>query len=260
MTRLLRDGLEAGGIGFSTTTSDTHNDGDGNPVPSRFADRREFIELARVSGEYEGTSLELLPHGATDLGPFDDETAELMIAMSAIAQRPLNWNVIQPDGQEPRLVPRQAGGRRPGGGPRRQGRRSDDAGRHEGAVLVPRRLRARRVRRLGGDHERVDRGEAAGARRPAPARAGGAGRRHPEHAPPGEVARPRDRRDVRAGHRRVRRPPGRRHRRRARQGAVRHAGRHRHRRRVADDVQPWHPGPERADWEARLRSGTTRGR
>ena len=96
MVRLLRDGLEAGGFGFSTTTSDTHNDGDGNPVPSRFADRREFIELARVCGEYEGTSLELLPQGATGLGPFADDVADLMITMSATARRPLNWNVIQP--------------------------------------------------------------------------------------------------------------------------------------------------------------------
>ena len=96
MTRLLRDGLEAGGFGFSTTTSDTHNDGEGNPVPSRFAEAREFIELARVCGEYEGTSLELLPQGATGLGPFGDDVAELMITMSATARRPLNWNVIQP--------------------------------------------------------------------------------------------------------------------------------------------------------------------
>ena len=96
MTQLLRDGLEAGGLGFSTTTSATHNDAAGSPVPSRFADRREFIEFARVTGEYEGTCLELLPRGATDLGPFDEETAELMIEMSVIAQRPLNWNVISP--------------------------------------------------------------------------------------------------------------------------------------------------------------------
>lgn len=96
MIRLLRDGLEAGGFGFSTTTSATHNDGDGNPVPSRFADARELVELARACGDYEGTSLELLPKGATDAGPFADDVAELMITMSAAARRPLNWNVIQP--------------------------------------------------------------------------------------------------------------------------------------------------------------------
>jgi N-acyl-D-aspartate/D-glutamate deacylase len=96
MKQLLRDGLAAGALGFSTTTSATHNDASGRPVPSRFADEREFLELARVCGEVPGTSLELLPRGATDLGPFDDDVAELMIRMSEVAGRPLNWNVIQP--------------------------------------------------------------------------------------------------------------------------------------------------------------------
>lgn len=96
MQQLLRDGLAAGAFGFSTTTSTTHNDARSRPVPSRFAHKREFVELARVCGEYEGTSLELLPKGATDLGAFDDDVAELMIRMSEVARRPLNWNVIQP--------------------------------------------------------------------------------------------------------------------------------------------------------------------
>jgi len=96
MCDLLRAGLGAGGIGFSTTTSDTHNDADGNAVPSRLADRAEMLALARVCGEFDGTSLELLPRGATELGPFDDDVADLMVAMSVAAQRPLNWNVISP--------------------------------------------------------------------------------------------------------------------------------------------------------------------
>ncbi len=96
MCALLREGLAAGAMGFSTTTSDTHNDAQGRPVPSRFADEREFVELARACGEFPGTSLELLPRGATDLGPFDSEVADLMVRMSSAARRPLNWNVIQP--------------------------------------------------------------------------------------------------------------------------------------------------------------------
>lgn len=96
MQDLLRQGLAAGGFGFSTTTSPTHNDAQGRPVPSRFAGRDELIELARATGEFAGTSLELLPKGATDPWPFDDEIADLMISMSAAAKRPLNWNVISP--------------------------------------------------------------------------------------------------------------------------------------------------------------------
>jgi N-acyl-D-aspartate/D-glutamate deacylase len=91
MRRLLRDGLAAGGLGFSSTWAETHNDANGDPVPSRFADAHEIVELARLCAEFPGTSLEFLPVGT---GPFGDEVAELMIAMSAAAQRPLNWNVI----------------------------------------------------------------------------------------------------------------------------------------------------------------------
>jgi N-acyl-D-aspartate/D-glutamate deacylase len=96
MKRFLREGIEAGGLGFSTTTSDTHNDATGRPVPSRFADDNELLELARVCGEYRGTSLELLPLGATTGREFPPDVAELMIGMSQAAQRPINWNVISP--------------------------------------------------------------------------------------------------------------------------------------------------------------------
>jgi N-acyl-D-aspartate/D-glutamate deacylase len=96
MKQLLRDGIAAGGLGFSTTTSDTHNDADSRPVPSRFADAHELVEMARVCGEYEGTSLELLPRGATSGREFAADVAELMVSMSEAAGRPLNWNVISP--------------------------------------------------------------------------------------------------------------------------------------------------------------------
>jgi N-acyl-D-aspartate/D-glutamate deacylase len=96
MKGLLRQGIRAGGLGFSTTTSATHNDAAGRPVPSRLADATEMVELARVCGEFEGTSLELLPQGATTGHAFAPEVAELMISMSEAARRPLNWNVIQP--------------------------------------------------------------------------------------------------------------------------------------------------------------------
>jgi N-acyl-D-aspartate/D-glutamate deacylase len=99
MSRLLHEGIEAGGLGFSTTTSDTHNDADGRPVPSRFADGREMLQLSRVCGEHPGTSLELLPRGATQAGGFAPEVGELMIGMSEAARRPLNWNVISPSAE-----------------------------------------------------------------------------------------------------------------------------------------------------------------
>ncbi len=98
MQLLLRQSLAAGGLGLSSTISPTHSDGEGNPVPSRHAAREEFLALASVIGEFEGTTLELLPGTAT---AFSDATLNLMIDMSRTAGRALNWNVLAPNSRMP---------------------------------------------------------------------------------------------------------------------------------------------------------------
>ncbi len=90
MKALLGKSLEEGAVGFSSTISVTHNDADGQPVPSRHASREELVELAGVCSEHEGTSLEFLP----GVGHFSPEIKELMSDLSVAAQRPLNWNVL----------------------------------------------------------------------------------------------------------------------------------------------------------------------
>jgi N-acyl-D-aspartate/D-glutamate deacylase len=90
MAALLRAGLAAGGLGFSSTWADSHNDADGKPVPSRSATLDELVALSAVCGEFEGTSLEF---NAQSLGAFTDDVTEAMIRMSVAAHRPLNWNV-----------------------------------------------------------------------------------------------------------------------------------------------------------------------
>jgi N-acyl-D-aspartate/D-glutamate deacylase len=97
MCRLLGQGLEAGGIGFSSSWGGAHSDADGNPVPSRVADEQELIALAGVCKSYEGTSLEFLPGPESSMTVFRPELAQLMIEMSLAASRPLNWNIMVPD-------------------------------------------------------------------------------------------------------------------------------------------------------------------
>jgi N-acyl-D-aspartate/D-glutamate deacylase len=91
MCQLLGEGLQAGGLGFSSTWSRTHNDHEGNPVPSRHATREEMLALCDVVGEHPGTTLEFIPGTA----PFTDDLVDVMAAMSRTANRPLNWNVLQ---------------------------------------------------------------------------------------------------------------------------------------------------------------------
>lgn len=90
MKALLAQSLAEGAMGFSSTVSPTHNDADGQPVPSRHASREELIELAAVCRDYEGTSLEFLPA----VGRFSDEIIDLMTDLSVAAERPLNWNAL----------------------------------------------------------------------------------------------------------------------------------------------------------------------
>ena len=89
MRELVRASIREGALGFSTTVSRSHNDADGNPVPSRHATKAEILALAGVCREFEGTSLELLP----DLD-FRQDTIDLMTDFSLAGQRPVNWNVL----------------------------------------------------------------------------------------------------------------------------------------------------------------------
>ncbi|WP_322768181.1 N-acyl-D-amino-acid deacylase family protein [Frankia sp. Cr1] len=93
MKRLLRAGIAAGGLGFSSTWSESHSDADGRPVPSRAAPAQELFALAAVAGEFDGTSLEFLPV-LPQRGGFSQEITDVMVGMSVAARRPLNWNIL----------------------------------------------------------------------------------------------------------------------------------------------------------------------
>ena len=90
MGDLLGESLAAGGMGFSSSWARTHNDGSGDPVPSRHATAEEIVDLCRVVGRHEGTTLEFIPM----VGPFEDWAKEIMTDMSLAANRPLNWNIL----------------------------------------------------------------------------------------------------------------------------------------------------------------------
>ena len=90
MKTMLRESIAEGGFGFSSSWATTHNDPNGQPVPSRHASETEMVELSRVCSEFDGTSLEFIPA----VGRFGPEAIDLIARMSGAANRPLNWNLI----------------------------------------------------------------------------------------------------------------------------------------------------------------------
>src|SRR5207245_4877984 len=68
MVGLLRQSIEGGALGVSSSMASSHNDGNGQPVPSRFASPDEHVALAATLRDYPGTCLAFNP-GAS---PFDD--------------------------------------------------------------------------------------------------------------------------------------------------------------------------------------------
>lgn len=120
MAAMVHEALEAGVLGFSSSLSPTHNDGDGQPVPSRFAEPEELIALAATLRDHPATALELIPGSFQRTDGFSDADVELMADMSVAAGVPLNWNLLKisarrPDRHEAQLAAsdraRERGGR-----------------------------------------------------------------------------------------------------------------------------------------------------
>ena len=74
MAALVRDGMAAGAIGWSTSLSPTHFFGDGTPAPSRLADEAELLALARALADLGRGVIEIAPR--TTIGPPADKAEE----------------------------------------------------------------------------------------------------------------------------------------------------------------------------------------
>jgi N-acyl-D-aspartate/D-glutamate deacylase len=87
MRRALRDAMAAGAAGFSSSHSPTQVDGDGRPVPSRFASLGELVELVEETGRSGGGSISYLPKSV--VGGLDSADEELLIELGIRSRLPI---------------------------------------------------------------------------------------------------------------------------------------------------------------------------
>jgi N-acyl-D-aspartate/D-glutamate deacylase len=98
MARIVREGIEAGALGFSTSRTIAHMAIDGEPVPGTFAAEDELFGIGRALGELGRGVFELAPAGALgeDLAAPEREMA-WMRKLSAAIQRPVSFALTQND-------------------------------------------------------------------------------------------------------------------------------------------------------------------
>ncbi|MBV8159992.1 MAG: amidohydrolase family protein, partial [Acidimicrobiia bacterium] len=96
MAAIVRDGIEAGALGFSTSRTLAHRAIDGEPVPGTFAAEDELFGIGSVLGELGTGVFELAPAGALgeDLAAPEKEVA-WMRRLAAATHRPVTFALTQ---------------------------------------------------------------------------------------------------------------------------------------------------------------------
>jgi N-acyl-D-amino-acid deacylase len=96
MAEIVREGIEAGALGFSTSRTLAHRAIDGEPVPGTFAAEDELFGIGSVLGELGRGVFELAPAGVLgeDLAAPDKEV-DWMRRLAAATHRPVTFALTQ---------------------------------------------------------------------------------------------------------------------------------------------------------------------
>lgn len=91
MQSVVADCMKAGAFGFSSSYGPVHFDGDGLPVPSRFAAQDEVVALARTLKDFHRGTVCVIPPGIPKIGPAD---MDYLARLSRESGRPVVWNLL----------------------------------------------------------------------------------------------------------------------------------------------------------------------
>lgn len=93
MKEILKAGVSAGAIGFSTNQNPVHMFADGRPIPSRLATNEEIIELACALGDINKGVMQI-SRGSLGVSVPAAETVRLFEEISSRSGRPVIWQSI----------------------------------------------------------------------------------------------------------------------------------------------------------------------
>jgi N-acyl-D-amino-acid deacylase len=93
MKEILKAGVRAGAMGFSTNQNPVHMFADGTPIQSRFATDEEIIELACALGEINQGAVQI-SRGSLGVSVPMRETVQLFDEISSRSGRPVIWQSI----------------------------------------------------------------------------------------------------------------------------------------------------------------------
>lgn len=91
MQAVVADCIKAGAFGFSSSYGPVHFDGDGVPVPSRFASQDETVALARTLKDFHRGTVCVIPPGIPKVSAND---MAYMARLSRESGRPVVWNLL----------------------------------------------------------------------------------------------------------------------------------------------------------------------
>jgi N-acyl-D-amino-acid deacylase len=105
MSRLVREGMEAGAIGFSCARIKEHRSATGDFVPGTFAEDEELEALARAMGSTGKGTVQIIPLGPLGDTPYHPEIGrearlgehDRMVRIAKAADRPLTYTLLQFD-------------------------------------------------------------------------------------------------------------------------------------------------------------------
>ncbi len=92
MQQVLRDALQAGAHGFSTSQLEIHQAHDGRPVPSNLATNEEVIALCSVLAEFDRGAIEIIPRSFAE--GYDEQDRVLLHRMSEVSGKPMDLNPV----------------------------------------------------------------------------------------------------------------------------------------------------------------------